>query len=249
VDETSTAGLAGSQEIELGLSNGLGKVLLGNVASGNALDGLDGLLSNLANGRASTADLDGQETSIRVSVVGGEGLGAGVGVDSLGEKAETRRPLDGGGATEKADKDSGLRGVAAKGSTGEGNDISVLAGLGNTLLATEVLGGGSIELALAGGRNILEEGLDPLSETGLAGAVSDNSDVGLGIGKLGESGDGVLVQVGRDGSLRSRVARGAEAVVEGDRMGGIEGDGGRVELGLLGVDDLDDRLVELVGCY
>lgn len=37
--------------------------------------------------------------------------------------------------------------------------------------------------------------------------------------------------------------------MEGDRVGGIKGEGGGIELGLLLVDDVDNLLVELVGYY
>lgn len=58
----------------------------------------------------------------------------------------------------------------------------------------------------------------------------------------------MLVQVRGDGRAGSRVERGAEAGVEGGRVRGIEGDGGGVNLGLLGVDDVLNLLVVLVAC-
>ena len=58
----------------------------------------------------------------------------------------------------------------------------------------------------------------------------------------------MLVQVRGDGRAGSRVERGAEAGVEGDRVRGIEGNGGGVNLGLLRVDDVLNLLVVFVAC-
>lgn len=247
MNETSAGNLAGREEVELGLGDSLGEVLLGDTTSSDSLETLDSLNGDLADGGTLAGDLDGEETSIGVGVVGGEGLGAGVGGGGLGEEAETGGPLDVGGTAEETDEDGSLGLAGAKSSTGEANDDGVLAVLGNALLTTKVLGGGSVQVAGAGGRNTLEEGLNPLLETGLAGTVGDNGNVGLVEGEVGEGGDRVLVEVGRGRGVDGRVEGRTEAVVESDVVGGIEGDGGRVELGLLGVDAVLDELVELVG--
>ena len=247
MDETSAGNLAGGEEVELGLGDSLGEVLLGDTTSSNSLETLDGLNGDLADGGTLAGDLDGEETSIGVGVVGGEGLGAGVGGGGLGEKAETGGPLDVGGTAEETDEDGSLGLAGAKGNTGETDDDGVLSVLGNALLTTEVLGGSVVQVAGAGGGNTLEEGLNPLLETGLAGTVGDNGNVGLVVGEVGEGSDRVLVQVGRGRGVDGRVEGRAEAVVESDGVGGIEGNGGRVELSLLGVDAVLDELVELVG--
>lgn len=247
MDEASAGNLAGGEEVELGLGDSLGEVLLGDTTSSDGLETLDSLNGDLADGGTLAGDLDGEETSIGVGVVVSKGLGAGVGSGGLGEEAETGGPLDVGNTAEETDKDGSLGVGDAKGSTGEGNDDGVLAVLGNALLTTKVLGGGSVQVAGAGGGNTLEEGLNPLLETGLAGAIGDNGDVGLVVGEVGEGGDRVLVEVGRGRGVDGRVEGGTEAAVESDVVGGIEGDGGRVELGLLLVDAVLDELVELVG--
>lgn len=247
MDETSAGNLAGGEEVELGLGDSLGEVLLGDTTSGDGLKTLDGLDGDLADGLTLAGDLDGEETSIGVGVVGGESLGAGVGGGGLGEKAETGGPLDVGGTAEETDEDGSLGLVGAKGGTGETDDDGVLAVLGDALLTTKVLGGGGVQVAGAGGGNTLEEGLNPLLETGLAGTIGDNGNVGLVVGNVGEGGDGVLVEVGRGRGVDGRVEGRTEAVVESDVVGGIEGDGGRVDPSLLVVDAVLDKLVELVG--
>jgi len=70
---------------------------------------------------------------------------------------------------------------------------------GDTLLTTEVLGSrGGLNRVLAGGGSggeILEELAHPLGHIGGVGASSDDTDVGLGVGVLGELGEGIARQV------------------------------------------------------
>lgn len=246
MDEADTANLAAREKSELGLGNSLDQLLLRDTALGNGLESLDRLLSDLLDGRSLARDLDSQEASIRVGVVGGPGDSAGGGSGGLGEEREAGRPLDVGLAAEEACKNGGLRLTGTEGSAGEGNDHRVAGNAGDTSLTTVILGGGGAE-GRAGDRDGLEEGLNPLLKSSLAGAVGDNGDVGLGVGRLSESGNGVLVQVGVNGSAGSRVDGGTEAGVESNRVGGIEGNGRGADPGLLEVDDILDLLVELVG--
>lgn len=246
VDDANTANLAAGKESELGLGNSLDQNLLGDTALSNALERLDGSLGSLLDGRGLAVDLDGEETSIRVGVVGGLGLGTGGG--SLGQEGEAGRPLDGGLAAEETGKDGSLGAAGTEGGTGESDNNRVLADGGDALLTTVVLGGDVVEGAGALGRDGLEEGLDPLLEAVLAGTVGDNGDVGLGVGSGGKVGNGLLVQVGVDGCAWGGIERGTEARVESDGVGGIEGNGGGVHLGLLLVNDILDLLVELVSC-
>lgn len=65
-----TTGLSLLQQVELGVGNGLGHILLAHSAGSNALQGLDSLLSGLANRGSGTSQLNSQETSIGVGLVG-----------------------------------------------------------------------------------------------------------------------------------------------------------------------------------
>ena len=248
MDETGSAGLAGGQEVESGLGDGLDEILLGDVTLDNALDRLDSLLGGLADGFGGSIDLDGEETGIGVGVVCSLGNRARSRGSSLGKESEAWCPLDGGSTTQEANEDSSLRLGIPERCAGEGDNHRVGASLGDALLAAKVLGSISLQLELGCGGNVLEEGLDPLGEAGMAGTVSNNGDVGLGVSGIGKDSDGVLVQVRGDGGIDGRVERGAEAGVEGDRVGGIEGNRRSRDLGLLQVDELLDLLVELESC-
>jgi hypothetical protein len=223
-NNTGTGGLAGGKKVELGLGDGLREVLLGDRALSNSLNGLDGLLGSGLDAGSRAADGDGKETSIGVSVVVGIGLDAGGVGCSLREKGEASGPLDVGLTTEKSGKDGNLGLVVAERSAGESDHVSVLAGARSALLATKVLGSSSVKLQLAGaGRgNGLEEGVGPLVEVGLGGAISHEGNVGLVEDGLGKSGNGVLVQVGTEGSGGRREERFSEAGVEGYGVDGVK---------------------------
>lgn len=248
VDEPRPAGLAGRQEVELGLGNGLDHILLRNLALGDALQNLDRLLRRFPDGTPGARDLDGEETAIRVRVVGSLGLRAGVRRRDLGEDAEAGRPLDRRLAAEEADQNSGFGAAGAEGGAGEGDDDRVETVPRDARLSAVVFGRIRAQRALGLGGDLLEEGLEPLLKTTLAGTVGNDGDVGLGVGRLGESGDVVLVQVGPNRRFGGRVERVTEASVEGDGVGGIERDAIVADLGLLLADDALDLLVKLVGC-
>ena len=247
VDETGSADLAPSKEIELGLGDRLGQVLLGDGALGDALESLDRLLGGLSDGRGGAVDLDGQQAGIRVGVVGGGYVGTRSAGGGLGQEAEARSPLDVGLAAEESDEHVDLGRAGGERSTREAENQRVGALLGDTLLTTVVLGGGRGQLGRRRLGNGLEERFDPLGQPDLVGTVGDDGDVGLGVGSLGEGRNGVLVQVARDGSGGGRVEGGAETVVEGNGVGGIQSEGRGVDLGLLEMNDPLDILVELEG--
>lgn len=243
--------LVGVQGGELGVGNGLLDILLADVAAGDALENLDGLLGTLADGGGGTGKLDGQKAGVGVGEVGGvdrEARGAGGG---LGEEAEAGSPLDGGLAAEEGGENGDLRLGRVDAGAGESNDDGVSGTAARSLLTTKVLAGLGLEgLAASGGRgDVLEELANPLGEGVGSGTVGDDGDVGLGVDNVGEAGNVLLVQVLLVGSRRAGVEGGTEASVEGDGMGVIEGNGGGigVEGGLLGVEDTLDILVELVG--
>lgn len=243
--------LVGVQGGELGVGNGLLDILLADVAAGDALENLDGLLGALADGGGGTGKLDGQEAGVGVGEVGGvdrEARGAGGG---LGEEAEARSPLDGGLAAEEGGENGNLRLGRVDARAGESNDDGVSGAAARSLLTTKVLAGLGLEgLAASGGRgDVLEELANPLGEGVGSGTVGDDGDVGLGVDNVGEAGNVLLVQVLLVGSRRTGVEGGTETSVEGDGVGVIEGNGGGIgiEGGLLGVEDTLDILVELVG--
>lgn len=247
MDKASSAGLAAREEVKSRLGDGLDDVLLGNRAVNDALESLDGLLGDLGNRRSGTGDLDGEETSIGVGDVGSGRASARSRGSDLGQKAETRRPLDAGFTAKEAGEDSDLGLAGAEGSAGESNDDRVGALLGDTSLAAVVLGGRLGNLGFGCRRHALEEGLNPPGQTRLTGTVSDNGDVGLGVGSLSKGGNGVLVEVRGDRGLGRRVEGCAKTAVESDGVGGIEGDSGSINAGLLQVNDVLNLLVELVG--
>lgn len=250
-NDSSASQLVGGQKVELGLGDGLGQDLGGDTRLSNALDSLDSLLSALAHCRGGTGDLDGQETGIGVGEVlslDGSTLG---GSGSLGEEAEAGRPLDAGLTAEQGGEDGSLGLVGMQVGAGECDDQGVGAGKRRALLTTVVLGSLGVQLETAGRRgwDVLEEGLNPLGQVGLGGTVGNDRDVGLGVDGLGEGSDGVLGQVRAKRCGAGRVEGGAETLVEGDSMRGVEGLGQGVVslLGLLEVQDRLDLLVELVG--
>jgi hypothetical protein len=245
-DDAGTAAISTRENGKLGLGNRLGQVLLRDTALGHALEGLDGLLSGLADSTSRAVDLDGKQTGIRVSVVGS--LRGGSRGGGLGQQGKARSPLDVGLAAEQGNKDGGLGLVGVEGGTREGNDERILARAGNALLAAVVLGRRAGQGVLGLGGNRLEERLDPLGQPGLAGTIGDDGNVGLGVGERGESGNVVLVQVRRDRGVGRRIEGSTKAGVEGSRVGGIEGNSGGVDLSLLEVDDVLDLLMVLVGC-
>ena len=157
----------------------------------------DSLTASEHDGRGGSVDLDGEETGIGVGVVRSLGNRAGSSGGGLGEESEAWCPLDRGSTTEETNEDSSLRLGILERCAGESDHQRVGSGLGDALLTTKVLGSSSVQAAGCGG-NTLEEGLDPLGETGMAGTVSNNGDVGLAVRGFGKGGDRVLVQVRGD---------------------------------------------------
>ena len=238
------------QSIELGVGNGLGHILLANRAVGNALQGLDGRLSTLADGSGRAGELDSQETSVRVSQVRGRDGEASDIRSGLGEQAVSGSPLNGRLATEERGQHGNLRLGGGVGGAGEGNDHGVASGVARALLTTVVLGSLRLEL-LAGlrlGLDILEELADPLGEALGGSTIGDDGQVGLRVDGIREAGNVLLVQVLLVGGGRRRVDGSAKAGVERNGVGVVEGDSGNigVESGLLKAEHALNLLVELV---
>jgi hypothetical protein len=248
VDEPRPAGLAGRQKVELGLGDGLDHILLRNLALGNALQSLDRLLRRFPDSTPGASNLDSKETAIRVRVIGSLDSRAGVRRRDLGEDAEAGRPLDRRLAAEEADQNGGFRAAGAESGAGEGDDDRVEAVPGSSRLSPVVFGRIRVQLALGLGGDLLKEGFEPLLKTTLASTVGNDGDVGLSVGRLSESGDVVLVQIGPNGRFRRGVKRVTETSVEGNGVGGVEGDAIVADLGLFLPDDALDLLVKLVGC-
>lgn len=82
--------LGAIQNVELGVGNSLGDIFLADRAVGNGFEGLHGGLGTLADRGSGTRELDGEETSIRVSEVRGGDREAGGASGCLGEKAVAR---------------------------------------------------------------------------------------------------------------------------------------------------------------
>lgn len=255
--KTSVKSLERLQSTELGQGNGLLDVLAGDLAGGGLLQSVDDVLAGSANLLGLAGKGDSEEASVGVGVVLGGDVELGEVLGGLGQKGEARSPLDGGLAAQQGSQDGslGLEASGTKGAgSGEGNHNSVAGLGGNALLTTEILGGnGGLDLVLAGGGTggeILEELANPLGDIGRVGASSDESDVGLGVGILGElsqsiTGDVLLIR----GAL-GRSLGGAQAAVEGNAVSGIDGNVlGVGEDGLLLVlEQIADNLLQFVVC-
>lgn len=224
-NHTVASQLVGRQEVEFGLGNSLGQDLLCDAGLGNTLQGLDSLLGARLDCLRRTGDLNGQETSVGVSKVLGHNSGARRGSRSLGKKAETRRPLNAGLATEQGGQDSNVGLIGGEIEPGETNDQSVGASQRSSLLAAVVLGGLDEQLVRAGGRSwhVPEEGIDPLGQAALGCAVGDDRDVGLSVDGRRELGNGVLAQVGAERGRAGGVDGGAQALVKGNSVGVVKG--------------------------
>ena len=240
--------------LELGGGLCLGDLLAGDFASCNLLDGVNGSLGSLSDGLGRAGDGGVQETGVGVDGAGGLDLGGGSGL-GLAEDGETGRPLDGRLATEKGaeDSDLGLVELAGEGAgAGEGNDHGVATIVGEALLTTVVLGllGALAELLEGSGRDVVEELANPLGKVAVVGTVGDKSEVGLGVCALGEVLDGLGVEVLGVGRLRGGGGRVAEAAVEGEAVGRVDGhvDGAADEAGVGEVDQGQDLLAVDVGC-
>lgn len=122
--------------------------------------------------------------------------------------------------------------------------------MGNALLTTIVLGGWGRDVDLWRGLNITEELSNPLGQLCLSGTVGDNGDVGLGVSRLCEVGDGLVVEVLGEWGGGGWVEWCTETGMECDGVDGVAGDLGGVVLGalLLQVDGWLNLLVVLV-CY
>lgn len=237
--------------VELGVGNSLGDVLLAHRAIRDALERLSGVLGGLANSGGRASKLNSQQAGVGVSEVGGRDGEASRPGGGLGEQAEARSPLDRGLATQQSSEDGnlGLRAVAV--GAGEGDDHGVATSVVRPLLAAVVLGRLNLEglAALRAGRDVLEELANPLGQGVGRRTVGDDSNVGLGVDDVGVASNVLLVQV-LLGSRQRRVYGGAEAGVEGDGVGVVEGQSGHigVESSLLEVQDTLNILVELVRC-
>lgn len=260
LDETSTSGDKSSTELlnlleraVLGTGNSLGDVLLGNGAFRDRLDDLDGLSSGAANSLSWAREADGKETGVGVGGVDGRNAGAWGGCGGLCEEGESWGPLDGGLAAQKSSEDSHLWLVGGASSEGcgawEGNNVGVGgAGVGNALLTAVVLGCWARKLNLWSSLDITEEFANPLGELSLSSSVGDNSDVGLGVSRLGELGDALLIQVLGEWGCGSWAQWCTETAVECDVVDRVGGDLGGVGCGsgLLEVDGVLNLLVVLV---
>lgn len=253
--ETGLEGLDGFESAELGQSNGLLNILAGDLAGGGLLEGVDNILAGGGNLIGLAGEGDSEETGVRVGVVLGRDVELREALGGLGEEREAGGPLDGGLAAEQSSEDGGLglEASSAKGAgAGEGNYGGAAVLGGDTLLTTEVLASlGGLDLVLAGGGTsgqILEELADPLGNIGGVGAGGDETNVGFGVGILGELSEGITRQVllvrgglgGGDGST--------QATVEGNTVGGIKGNvlGAGGESQLLVLEEIDDNLLQFV---
>lgn len=225
-------------------------VLALDVATRDLLQSLDSLRGSTRDVLGGTADGDGKKAGIGVDEALGVDLRAGEVLAGLGEEREARGPLDLGLAAEEGTKDGDLRLVGATGvgaGAGEGDDNGVLAGVGDTLLTTIVLGLGRLE-SLRGRGDAGEELVDPLGQLALLGAVGDNGKVALAVGLRGKLGDGLGLEVLAIGGRGGGDERGAQATVEGETVNGVQSKlAGVGEALLVGeVDERDNLFVENV---
>ena len=238
--------------VELGVGNSLGNVLLGYLAVGNALQGLDSSLSTLTDRSGSTRQLNSEETSIGVRDIRGGEREAGDVRRGLGEEAVSGRPLDGRLTTQQGGQHGNLGLGRSVAGAGEGDDHGVSTGVACPLLTAVVLGSLRTELlaGLGRGRYILEELANPLGQVLGSSAISHESQVGLHVDSVREAGNVLLVHVLAIRRGRRGVDRGAEAIVEGDGVGVVESDSRDivVEAVLLESQNALNVLMEFVGC-
>lgn len=253
--ETGLEGLDGLQSAELGEGNGLLDVLGGDLTSGNLLEGVDDVLAGGTNLVGLAGQGDGEQTSIGVGVVLGRDTDLVEALGGLRQKREAGGPLDGRLAAQKSSQNGSL-GLVARGAegagAGEGDHNSVADLGGNVLLAAEVLGShGRQDIVLAGGiasGGVLEELTNPLGELSGVGTASDKSNVGLGVGTLGELGQSIAGDVLLEGRSLGGGDGGTQTAVESNAVGSINSNGLRVGVDslLLVLKEGADNLVQLV---
>lgn len=253
--KTSVEGLQRLQSTELGQSNGLLDVLAGDLTGGGLLQDVNDVLGGGANLVGLAGESDSEETGVRVGVVLGRDVDLGESLGSLGQKGETRSPLDGGLAAQQSSQNGSLgleAGGAESAGTGEGDHDSVTGLGGDALLTTEVLASrGGLDAVLAGGSTggeVLEELTNPLVNIGRVGASGDESDVGLGVGILGELSESIAGEVLLVGGALGGGLGGTQTAVEGNTVGGIDGNalGVGVDGLLLKLEEIADDLAQFV---
>lgn len=222
-------GLHRLESTELGQSSGLLDLLVGNLTSSNLLDSISDVLAGSGDLAGISGKRNSEETGVRVGVALGRDTELSEALGGLGQEREARGPLDGRLATKEGSEDSNL-GLVARGpecaGAGEANHDSVFGLVGDALLTTVVLRGTLVlDLVLAGGasgRKPLEELTNPPRKLRGVGAAADESNVGLGVGILGELGESLDGEVflKRDGGVRGDVV--TETAVESQAVGGID---------------------------
>lgn len=255
LSKTSTRELKAAKDVlamlelqVLGAGLGLLDILALDVATSNLLQRPNRLGRRTGNILGSTGDGDGEKAGVRVDEALGVDLRARVLLSRLGKERKARGPLDLRLAAEERADDGhlGLVGAAGEGAGArEGDDHGVLAGVGNTLLTTVVLGLRAVE-SLGGRGTAGEELANPLGQVGVLGTVGDDGKVGLSVGLRRELGDGLGVEVLGIGGGRGGNERGAQAAVEGQAVDRVQSQLAGVGEALLvrHLDKRDDLLVE-----
>ena len=246
------------QSLEFGIRHGLLNLLRRDLSAGNLANGSDRVRSRDSNALRRACDGNVKQAGVRVRRVGRADARAGTRGFSLRKQREAGRPLDARLAAEQGSEDLEL-GLVGAGPGGEGRgafkgeDHGVAAVVRDAFLAAVVLGRRAVDggEAFRRGRGAVgEELLDPVAEVFVRGAVGDDGNVGLGVGGAGKGLEAVGGEVSGQGRGRGRVQGCTEATVEGEAVGGVEGEGlGRGEEGFLRVfDGGEDFFVEFVAC-
>lgn len=254
--QTSLEGLDRLEGTELGQGSCLLDLIAGDLTSSGLLESVDDVLAGSSNLAGVSGKRNGEETGVRVGVVLGRGTDLREALGGLGQERGARGPLDGGLTTQEGGEDGSL-GLVASGAecagTREGDHESVAGLAGDALLTTVVFRSNLVlNLVLAGAASageLLEELTGPLGELSRVGAATDKSNVGLGVGVLGELGEGLHVEVFLkwDGGVRGDVL--TETTVESNTVGGI--DSQALSVGgkgcLLVLEEGKDVLIQFVG--
>lgn len=255
--QTGLEGLDRLEGTELGQSNCLLDLIAGNLTSSGLLEGVDDVLAGGGNLTGVSGKRNGEETGVRVGVVLGRGTDLREALGGLGQERGARGPLDGRLTTKERGEDGSL-GLVASGAecagTREGDHEGVSGLAGDALLTTVVFRSNLVlDLVLAGAAasagELLEELTGPLGELGRVGTATDKSNVGLGVGVLGELREGLHVEVflKGDGGVRGDVL--TQTAVESKTVGGI--DSQALSVGgkgcLLVLEEGKDVLIQFVG--
>lgn len=226
---TGVKDLSGLECAELGQGDSLLDFLGGDLTGSDLLESIGSALGDSGNRVGLARDGNGEETGVRVGVVLGRNLDA-VALGGLPDEREARSPLDRRLASQQSSQNSNLR-LVSRGAVltgaGEADNDGVSGLAGSALLTTvELAGYVLLDLELTGrcGRGVLAKELaHPFGNLCRIGADGDKSNVGFGIGALGEFSNTLAGNIRLYGGGRGGVKALTKAAVESSCMSRVQG--------------------------